>query len=135
MACNYKAILNPFTSRLQLVATSVQVQSGESLTPAEVLAKASVADVPADTRTTVVTINAAVDTFITKIVGSGEDHAQWVLVVDTVDQNFKNSDDYGREWNFTHPWKIPAGSILDLKVEHPMTGEQLDFAGTIWGYT
>ena len=103
--------------------------------PVTVMAKNSAVDVPADTRTTVVTLTAAVDTYVTKIVGSGDDHAKWVLVVDTVDQNFKNSDDYGREWDFTHPWKISSGSILDLKVEHPIDGEQLDFAGTIWGYT
>jgi len=133
MTCNYTPILNPFTGRLQLIG---QISSsGTMVTPAEVLAKSSASNVPADTRTTVVTITASVDTYVTKIVGSGEDHAQWILVVDTVDQNFKNSDDYGREWNFTNPWKIQAGSVLDLKVEHPIDGEQLDFAGTIWGYT
>ena len=134
MACTYKLLYNPFTKKFQYVLNPSAVPD-LAMPPVSVLAKNSAVDVPADTKTTVVTITAAVDTYITKVVGSGDDQAKWGLVVDTVDQNFQNTDNYAREWDFAHPWKIPAGSILDLKVEHPIDGEQLNFAGTIWGYT
>jgi len=131
MTCNVTPILNPFTSQLQFIGTT---GGATVVTSANVLAKAVASSVAASAKTTVVTITAAVDTYITKIIGSGHDYAKWYLVLDSVDQNIRRSD-YDKSWNFTNPWKISAGSVLDLKVEHFITGDTLDFEGTIWGYT
>lgn len=126
-------ILNPFTGNLQIVG-ACGAGSGVVATPAIVLKKGSATTVPASTKSTVLTLTAVVDTYITKIIGSGHDYAKWYLVLDTVDQNIRRSE-YDKSWNFTNPWKISAGSVVDLKVEHFIAGDTLDFEGTIWGYT
>ena len=103
------------------------------ITPAVVLGKASLPNVPATSKQTVLTITAAVETYVTKIAVSGHDYAKWYLTLDTVDQNIKRNE-YTGEWNFTNPWKLLAGQVLDIKVEHFLTAETLDFEGTIWGH-
>lgn len=134
MTCNYKAILNPFTGRLQLVGTVTQ--SGVSVTtPANILAKAIAASVASGVKTTVVTLSAAQDTYITEIIGSGMEYGKWFIVVDSVDQAVRRGgSDRDVIWTFVNPLKIAGGSVLDVKVEHFVSGETPDFEATIVGY-
>jgi len=111
--------------------------TGESLKAAAVLATGTAAAVSASTKTTVLTIAAAVDTYITQIIGSGMENGKWFLTVDTVDKNTRRAGggERDREWQFVNPYLIPSGSVFDLKVEHFVTGETPTFEATVWGYT
>ena len=134
MPCNWTPILNPFTGRLQVIGQVSGGGSGVVATPSIVLGKASDPSVADSTKTTILTITATVETYVTKIVVSGHDYAKWFLTLDTVDQNIKRNE-YTGEWDFSSPWKLTAGQVLDIKVEHFLIGETLGFEATTWGYT
>jgi len=135
MACNWTPILNPFTGRLQIIG-SVTGGSGAVASPASILAKAVASSVAATVKTTVVTLSAAQDTYITEIIGSGMEYGKWFVVVDSVDQAVRRGgSDRDVVWTFVNPLKIDSGSVLDLKVQHFVTGQTPDFEGTIMGYT
>lgn len=129
-----KPILNPFTGRLQLIASAGG--GGDVVTPATVLKKQALLDLASGSKSTVLTFTASVDTYITKIIAEGEDYALWYLTLNTVDQNMRpTGPDRDKVWTFQNPWKITSGDVLDVKVEHGNSGEQLDFSATLWGYT
>ena len=106
------------------------------MTPSTVLAKNIATSVPATTKTTVVTLAAAVtDRFITAIYCSGMEYAKWYLVRNSADEIIQRTGpDRDQPFNFASPWKIPAGDVVDVKVEHFVTGQTPDFEATIMGY-
>jgi len=110
--------------------------AGEALKNSVVLGKAIASTVSANSKTTVLTISAVVDTYITSIICSGMEYGKWFLTVDTVDQMIRRGGP-GRDviWEFVNPFKVSSGSVFDLKVEHFVTGETPDFEGTVLGYT
>jgi len=125
---------NPISNRLDLVGSSGG--SGEVVTPSTVLAKNIAPSVPASTKTTVVTLAAgATDKFITAIFCSGMEYAKWFLVRNSADEIIQRTGpDRDQPFNFGSPWKIPAGDVVDVKVEHFVTGETPDFEVSIMGY-
>jgi hypothetical protein len=105
------------------------------VSPATVLAKAIASSVPSSTKTTVVTLTASVDTYITAIIGSGMEYGKWFIVIDSVDQAIRRGgSDRDVIWEFTNPLKVSSGSIIDVKVEHFVTGQNPDFEASILGY-
>lgn len=133
MECGLSPILNPFTGTLQLIGT---IQgSGSVVAPSSILAKNIATVVPASSKTTVVTLTAVTDKFITAIYGSGMENGKWYLTIDAADQIVRRAGpERDKIWEFPSPLKIPAGSVLDIKVEHFVTGETPDFECTILGY-
>jgi hypothetical protein len=124
---------NPITNRLDLVGTSGG--GGDVVTPSTVLAKNIAASVPASTKTTVVTYSAVVDRYVTAIYGSGMENGKWFLVINSADQIVRRAGpERDKIFEFPSPLKITAGSVLDIKVEHFVTGETPDFECTILGY-
>lgn len=135
MVCNRKAILNPFTGNLQLIAEGVTSGGQAAVNPTSVLAKAIASAVPVTTKTTVVTLTASQDTYVTEIICSGMEYGKWYLVVNSVDQSIKRGgSDRDVTWTFVNPLKITSGQVLDIKVEHFVTGQTPDFESTIVGY-
>ena len=105
------------------------------MTPSTVLAKNIANAVPASTKTTVVTLSAVADKFITAIYGSGMENGKWFLVINSADQIVRRAGpERDKIFEFPSPLKIVAGSVLDIKVEHFVTGETPDFECTILGY-
>jgi len=134
MGCNFSPILNPFTGRLQLIGT-VSSSGSTVATPASILAKAVASSVASNVKTTVVTYTASADTYITELIGSGMEYGKWFVVVDSVDQAVRRGgSDRDVVWTFVNPLKINSGSVIDLKVEHFVSGQTPDFEGTIMGY-
>jgi len=125
---------NPITNRLDLVGSGGG--SADVVTPSTVLAKNIASAVPVSTKTTVVTLAASpADRFITAIYCSGMEYAKWFLVRNSADEIIQRTGpDRDQPFNFTSPWKIPAGSVVDVKVEHFVTGETPDFEVSIMGY-
>lgn len=125
---------NPITNRLDLVGTTGG--GTDVATPSTVLVKNIAASVPASAKTTVVTLTAAlVDRYITAIFCSGMEYAKWFLVRNSADEIVQRTGpDRDQPFNFTSPWKIPAGDVVDVKVEHFVTGETPDFEVSIMGY-
>ena len=134
MTCNWTPILNPFDGRLQIIGQTTG-GSGVVAPVVSVLKKQALADLASASKSTVLTYTAPSDINITKIIAEGEDYAQWFLTLDTVDQNIRpTGPDRDKVWTFENPWKLNSGQVLDIKVIHHNTGEQLDFSATIWGY-
>lgn len=131
-----KFAYNPLTSRLDLVGTSSGGNGGDEVTPSTVLAKNVASAVAVSTKTTVVTLPAdAADRFITAIYCSGMEYAKWFLVRNSADEIVQRTGpDRDQPFNFTSPWKIPAGDVIDVKVEHFITGQTPDFEASIMGY-
>lgn len=104
--------------------------------PSTVLAKSVASAVAVSTKTTVVTLPADVsDRYITAIYCSGMEYAKWFLVRNSVDEIIQRTGpDRDQPFNFTSPWKIPAGDVIDVKVEHFVTGQTPDFEASIMGY-
>jgi len=109
---------------------------GDVVTPSTVLAKNIASAVPASAKTTVVTLpGGAVDRFITAIYCSGMEYAKWFLVRNSSDEIIQRTGpDRDQPFNFTSPWKIVAGDVVDVKVEHFVTGQTPDFEVSIMGY-
>ena len=131
MTCH--VVINPFTGRLDIVEGA----GGSGAVPTtNILAKAIAAAVPAATKTTVVTVTAIVDTYITNVIGSGMEYGKWYLTVNSLDQAIRRGgSDRDVVWEFPNPLKIAAGAVLDVKVEHFVTGQTPDFEATVLGYT
>ena len=129
MSCLYQ--YNVFTGNFDLVG-----EGGTSVvTPATVLTKAAVTIVPSGTDTTVLTYTALADTVLTNIFCSGTYYAKWTLRVNTVDEIVQRTGpDRNQPFQFTAPWKILSGDVIDVRVIHAYTGETADFEATIMGY-
>lgn len=126
---------NVLTGRMDLVGTSSGGGGDVPPPPATVLAKNIATLVPSATYTTVVTFTAAADTYITAIYASGSFNAKWELVKNTVVEIVqRSSPERNQPFQFANPWKILAGDVIDVKVEHAYTGETPDFEATIMGY-
>lgn len=110
--------------------------TGETLKNSTVLAKAIATSVESSSKTTVLTISASADTYITSIICSGMEYGKWYVTVDSADQMIRRGGP-ARDviWEFVNPYKVASGSVLDIKVEHFVTGETPDFESTVLGYT
>lgn len=130
-----KFAYNPLTSRLDLVGTG-SGGGGDTVTPATIIAKNIATTVAASAKTTVVTLPAVgVDRFITAIYCSGQEYAKWYLVRNSNDEIIQRTGpDRDQPFQFTSPWKIPAGDVVDVKVEHFVGGQTPDFEASIMGY-
>ncbi len=110
--------------------------TGVAIKNSTVLGKAIATSVAATVKTTVLTISAVADTYITEVVCSGMEYGKWFLTVDSVDQMIRRGGS-NRDviWEFVNPLKVSSGSVLDVKVQHFVTGETPDFESTVLGYT
>lgn len=135
MGCDQAFSYNPLTGRLDLVGTS---GGGGDVPPppAIVIAKGIATTVPVSTKTTVVTLTAiGTDRFITAIYCSGMEYGKWYLVKNSTDEIIqRGGPDRDQPFTFPNPWKIVAGAVVDVKVEHFVTGQTPDFEATIMGY-
>lgn len=130
-------VYNPLTGKLDMVEGSCSGGSGgDAVTPSTVLAKNIAASVAASTKTTVVTLPSAVtDRFITAIYCSGMEYAKWFLMINSADEIIQRTGpDRDQPFVFSSPWKIVAGAVVDVKVEHFVTGQTPDFEASIMGY-
>lgn len=97
-----------------------------------VLALGSVS-VPDNTLTTVATLAANGVRFITKIIGSGQYNGEWEVHINSVMKIRKRANGNTVEFPFENPLKIPASTVLDVKVSH-LGGSALDFDSSIIGF-
>lgn len=106
------------------------------MTPSTVLAKGIATAVPPTVKTTVVTLSAsASDRYLTAIYCSGMEYGKWYVVRNSSDEIVqRGGPDRDQPFEFMSPWKIAAGDVVDVKVEHFVTGQTPDFEVTIMGY-
>lgn len=97
----------------------------------QVLNNGTVANVTATTLTTIVSYTALVDKGVTRISCSGTDYAKFSLVLNTVTIEYQRSGP-SRNIEFG-PLKLSATDVLDVKVEHFITGDTANFESTIYG--
>jgi hypothetical protein len=99
----------------------------------------SAANVPASTLTTIVTQGFVSGTFenLTMVSVSGEDYAKFYIVINTVTVDVRRSGpDRNLTFNYTGaPYKLNSGDVVDVKVEHFVSGSLIDFDATIYGYS
>jgi hypothetical protein len=98
----------------------------------------SVPNVPASTKTTIVSQAFVLGTFENLVIGSvsGEDYAKWFLTLNGVDIDIRRTGpDRNLTFDFTGaPLALSPGDVVDLKVEHFFVAQLLDFDATIYGY-
>lgn len=71
---------------------------------------------------------------VSRISCSGTDYAKWTLVLNTSTIEVKRSGpDRSVEFEFANPLELAVTDILDVKVEHYVTGETGNFETTIYG--
>jgi hypothetical protein len=135
MPCGYSFVYNPLTGRLDLVGTGSGGGGDVPPPPSSVLAKSIATTVPSAIKTTVVTFTAAADTFITAIYCSGMEYGKWYLVKNSTDEIIqRGGPDRDQAFTFPNPWKILSGDVIDVKVEHFVSGQTPNFEATIMGY-
>lgn len=110
---------------------------GISLTEYNKIGTAS--NVPATTKTTIVTQAYVAGTFenLTMVSVSGEDYAKFFITINTVDTDIRRSGpDRNVTFDYTGaPYKLNPGDVVDVKVEHFVTGSLIDFDATVYGYS
>lgn len=121
-----------FKPQTQVAATI----EGISLTEFNVTGSAI--NVPDNTLTTIVSQAFVVGTFqnLTMVSVSGEDYAKFYVVLNGANIDIRRSGpDRNVTFDFTGaPYKLVAGDIVDIKVEHFVTLALIDFDATIYGY-
>jgi hypothetical protein len=107
-------------------------QKSAGSTDQTVLNTGTLTSVPANTQQTIVTYTAgAGDSGITRIVCSGTDYAKFELYKNV---SLVETQRSGPDRNaFFGPIKLQAGDIIDVKVEHFVTGSTANFEATIYG--
>ena len=104
------------------------------VTTASSLAHDTVSAVADTTVTTIVTYVASGTKYLTKISCSGTDYAKFFLVVNTTTIEIRRSGpDRNAIFDFDGALKLSDGDIVDVKVEHFVTGQTADFEATIYG--
>jgi hypothetical protein len=101
------------------------------------LANNVVSAVPVSTETTVATYtNATKAVWITQIFCSGQENSKWRFFQATVPKIVQRigAGQVNMCFDFVTPYKIPANTAVDVKVEHFVTGETPDFECSIIGY-
>ena len=95
-------------------------------------------NVAATTKTTIVSqaFSAGVFENLTLVSVSGEDYAKFFVTINAADIDIRRSGpDRNVTFDFTGaPYKLTAGDVVDIKVEHYNTGDLVDFDATIYGY-
>ena len=91
--------------------------------------------VSATTVTTIVSMTANGFDHITKISCKGDDYAIWTLFVNSVQFDTIKLSKYSVDFQWDNPLEFAAGNIIDVKVEHGLTGQQLAFDATIYGFS
>jgi hypothetical protein len=95
-------------------------------------------NVAATTKTTLITQAYIAGTFenLTQVSVSGEDYAKFFITLNAVDIDIRRTGpDRNLDFNYTGaPYKLVAGDVVDIKVEHYNTGDLVDFDATIYGY-
>lgn len=87
-----------------------------------------------NTQVTVVTVPANGLKFITKIICTGEENARWDVYIDSVRKMTKRTIDRTVDFDFPTPLRLPATSVLDVKVTHHGPDAQADFQASVLGY-
>ena len=91
--------------------------------------------VPASTITTLATMTANGSRYVTRVSVSGQEYAKYTLHINSVLKETKRSGpDRSVEFEFDTPLGLASGDVLDVKVEHFVTGQTPDFEATIYGY-
>ena len=105
-----------------------------SAQPASIIVVGNQPLVSAATETTIATMTANGFDHVTRISCSGDDYATWRLYINTVLVETKKANGYEVEFQWDNPLSLTSGNVLDVKVEHGLTGEQLSFDATIYGF-
>jgi hypothetical protein len=99
----------------------------------------SASNVPDNTLTTILTQAYVAGTFqnLTLVSVSGEDYAKFYVVLNGVNIDIRRSGpDRNLTFDYTGaPYKLVAGDVVDVKVEHFVVGSLIDFDATIYGYS
>jgi len=110
-----------------------QLTDEVSLKGINTINESSIVNVPANTETTVITLTATVDHKIFRISVSGDDYAKYRLYIDTnLVETRRAGPQRTLDFIFNSPLLLTTGQILDIKVLHCFTGDQLDFESTIY---
>jgi len=106
--------------------------------PITYLKTAAVTNVPAATKTTIITqaYTAGVFEKMTFAVASGDDYAKFFLTINGTDRDTRRTGpDRNLQFDFVgSALDLSPGDIIDVKVEHYHTGDLLNFNSTIYGY-
>ena len=119
----------------QIVGNVDATIDGVSLSTSKATGTAT--SVPANVKTTILTQSfSATFNNISIISVSGQDYAKYFLTINSVDIDIRRSGpDRNLTFDYTsNPLALYSGDIVDIKVEHYVTGNLLDFEATIYGY-
>jgi len=84
--------------------------------------------------TTIMTFSDTTDRIIGSIWVSGQGYAKYTIYVDTVKVGtIRSSADYSLNLTMGTSLLLPTASVVDVKVEHFVTTETLDFECALWG--
>ena len=104
------------------------------LTQAGVLANGTQTSVSDNTVTTLTTYTASGTKYISKIICSGTVYAKFTLVLNTSTiETRRGGPDRTIEFDFGGALKLDNTDVLDVKVEHYVTGASENFEATIYG--
>jgi hypothetical protein len=91
--------------------------------------------VSANVETTILTHTATATENVVRLSMTGMENAKYRIYIDTVlAETLRSGPSRNVEMNFIHPLALGTGQVLDIKVEHFVTGETPDFEATIWGF-
>jgi hypothetical protein len=91
--------------------------------------------VSANVETTILTHTATVNENIVRISMTGMEYAKFRIYIDTVlAETVRTGPDRTMALSFIHPLALNVGQVIDIKVEHFVTGQTPDFETTLWGF-
>lgn len=94
----------------------------------------SISNISSSAESTIVTLTDSSNNHkVSKITCSGEDYAVYRLYIDTeLIETKRSGPNRSLEFKFDYPLLLEINQILDVKVEHFITGENLSFESTIY---
>jgi hypothetical protein len=102
---------------------------------ATVQAVGAQSSVPASTITTLATMTANGSRYVTRVSVSGQEYAKYTLHINTIlKETWRSGPDRSIIFEWGNPLGLESGDVLDVKVEHFVTGQTPDFAATVYGY-
>ena len=87
-----------------------------------------------NTLTTIVTVPANGEKYITKIICTGVVNARWDVYIDSAWVMTKRTTDRTVDFDFSTPLKLNAHSVLDVKATHHGPDTTSDFQASVLGY-
>ena len=121
---------------VEIDSTTPVTIEGISLTNFNV--NAGVTAIADNVKTTILTQSFVANTFENLVIisVSGDDYAKFFFTLNGTDIDIRRSGPQRNlQFDFTGaPYEIVSGDVVDVKVEHFVGGEFLDFDATIYGY-